>query len=124
MGQTFNRKKFKNLRSKLRHSSTKVENKLWYKINNRQLGYKFRRQQGIGNYVVDFYCPELKLVIEVDGQYHDDPVVYKKDREREKYLCSLGLVVRRYTAREVFKNTMGVVSDIEAICSRITGIDK
>ena len=63
-----NRIEQKRRRQKLRNSSTPWERKLWNYLKNSQLdGYKFRRQYGIENYIVDFYCPKLKLVIEIDG---------------------------------------------------------
>ncbi|MBI5621765.1 endonuclease domain-containing protein [Candidatus Falkowbacteria bacterium] len=100
----FNKRKFKHLRQKLRRESTKSEDLLWYELNQRQLGFKFRRQQGIGDYIVDFYCPELRLVIEVDGISHDDSDVRQRDIVRQRYLEDLGSRVVRYTTDEVFKN--------------------
>jgi len=78
-----NKKTQKELRQKLRNEATKSERILWNKLKGRQLyNLKFRRQQGIGKYVVDFYCPKLKLVIEIDGLSHYDESVYEKDIKR------------------------------------------
>lgn len=67
----FNSKKTKAQRTHLRNNLTQAESRLWSKLKGRQIfDYKFRRQHGIGNYIVDFYCPVLKLVIEVDGESH------------------------------------------------------
>ena len=80
------------------------------------MGCKFRRQHGIGNCVVDFYCAENNLVIEIDGLTHDDLEVINRDREREKYLESQGLKVKRYGSQEIFDNPEGVVADIRNFC--------
>ena len=73
---------------------------------------KFRRQCGINNYVVDFYCPELKLAIEIDGDVHayDSGIVY--DKQRQKEIEALGIKVLRYTNNDVIQNTEGVLYDI------------
>jgi very-short-patch-repair endonuclease len=66
------------------------EIRLWSRLRSRQLqGLKFRRQHGIGAYIVDFYCPEQSLVIEIDGDSHADTAQIVKDKQREKYLKSL-----------------------------------
>jgi very-short-patch-repair endonuclease len=71
MAQVFNKKPFTELRKDLRRIPPKPEQLIWNRIRNRQLGNcKFRRQVGIGRYVVDFYCPQKKLVIELDGESH------------------------------------------------------
>ncbi len=75
-------------------------------------GLKFRRQHGIGPYIVDFYCPEQSLVIEVDGDSHADADQILKDRQREKYLQSLGLHVIRYINDDILKNLNGVMEDL------------
>ncbi len=77
-------------------------------------GLKFRRQYGINNFVVDFYCPELKLAIEIDGDvhYYDSRAVF--DEKRQKDIEALGIKVLRYTNNDVIKNIEGVLSDIIA----------
>ena len=74
----------------LRNNATKSEAILWrYLKNKNAMGYRFRRQKVIGKYIVDFYCPQLSLVIEVDGNSHDNKYVH--DMIRDKYLRDLGL---------------------------------
>ncbi|MFA5358429.1 MAG: endonuclease domain-containing protein [Patescibacteria group bacterium] len=118
MGQLYNRKKFKHLRTKLRRNSTKSEDRLWRELRGEQLGYKFRRQYGIENFIVDFYCPKLNLVIEVDGISHDSEEAQIKDARREEYLRSRGIKVLRYTSSEVFKNIESVTNDIMENCGK------
>lgn len=78
--------------------------------------WKFRRQQGIGNYVVDFYCPELKIVAEVDGLTHLEEVVFEKDKIRQKYLENLGLKVVRYDSQDIFYKINNILEDLYNIC--------
>jgi len=93
---------------------TKAEIILWSKLKGKQLGYKFRRQHGIGKFIVDFYCPVLKMIIEVDGDVHgfDNQII--KDRSRQTFLESLGFTICRYTNNDVIKNIGGVLDDLVA----------
>ena len=101
------------LKRKLRSRMTSAETSLWSRIRAKQLqGLKFRRQHGIGPYIVDFYCPERSLVIEVDGDAHADEKQVTKDRQREKHLRSLGLQVIRYRNNDVLNNLDGVLEDL------------
>ena len=111
-----------NLRRRLRSNMTGPETQLWSRLRARQLqGLKFRRQHGIGPYIVDFYCPEQSLVIEVDGDSHVDADQVVKDRQREQYLQSLGLRVIRYINDDILKNLDGVLEDLaERLPSRST----
>jgi very-short-patch-repair endonuclease len=90
----FNPKESEKYRRRLRNESTTPERVLWSKLRGRQVeGYKFRRQFGIGIFVVDFYCSELKLAIEVDGDPHAGEREEEYDRYREKCpLSGFGLV--------------------------------
>jgi very-short-patch-repair endonuclease len=98
---------------KLRRSMTLAERKLWYRINRKQLaGKQFYRQKPLGPYVVDFYCPKAKLVIELDGGQHYSPAGTAKDRERDAYLADLGLKVLRFSDRDVLCQIEEVVSAI------------
>ena len=73
----------RDLRKALRKQATPAERKLWSIVRDRRLdGYKFRRQHGIGRYILDFYCSKAKLAVEVDGSVHDDPARAEYDRER------------------------------------------
>jgi very-short-patch-repair endonuclease len=110
------------LKRRLRSNMTGTETRLWSRLRARQLqGLKFRRQHGIGPYIVDFYCPEQSLIIEVDGDSHADADQILKDRQREKYLQSFGLHVIRYINDDILKNLDGVMEDLaERLSSRST----
>jgi very-short-patch-repair endonuclease len=97
----FNRKSLKPLRSSLRNRSTSAESVLWDQLKSKNLeGRKFRRQQSIGNYIVDFYCPSEKLIIELDGDPHGDSLRIRKDITRDKYLEALGFTVLRFSKKD------------------------
>jgi very-short-patch-repair endonuclease len=97
----------------LRKNMTDAEKRLWSKVRLRQLkGYQFFRQRVIGNYIVDFYCPGAKLVIEVDGSQHYLEDGAAADRKREGYLNRRGLKVLRFTDTEVLKNIEGVIENL------------
>lgn len=88
----------------LRKNQTPAEDVMWELLRNRQLAdLKFRRQHQIGHYVVDFYCNELKLVVELDGEVHTADEAQKKDHKRDAYLQSMGFEVLRFE-NEVFLN--------------------
>ncbi len=101
------------LKRRLRSNMTGPETQLWSRLRARQLqGIKFRRQHGIGPYIVDFYCPEQSLVIEVDGDSHADADQIPKDQLRDRYFQSLGLHVIRYINDDILKNLDGVLEDL------------
>jgi very-short-patch-repair endonuclease len=104
----FNKIEYKQRRQTLRNNMTEPEKRLWGILRNHQLGVKFRRQHGIGHYIVDFYCPELKLIIEVDGESHffEDAQAY--DKIRDKFMLELGLTTIRITNTEIMQNIDGV----------------
>jgi very-short-patch-repair endonuclease len=87
----------------------KPEEVLWQKIRRKQLGVKFRRQHGIGRYIVDFYCAELSLVIEIDGDSHFSTEGKEKDTKRDAFMETLGIKVLRFTNEEVMKQTESVL---------------
>ena len=106
-------KKLKQLSRQLRENMTDAERHLWEKIRMRQLkGYHFYRQRPIGDYIVDFFCPRAKLVIEIDGSHHLVGETIEYDRIREDYLSSLGLRVLRFANADVLTNTDGVIERI------------
>jgi very-short-patch-repair endonuclease len=119
MDKVFNQKQQKSLRQSLRRMPIGCERKLWSKLRNKQLGYKFRRQYGISNYIVDFYCPALRLVIEIDGATHGTEDEVKRDIIRQKFLESLGLAVRRYNNADIKNNFSDVIYDIQQACSNL-----
>ena len=105
-------KKFTERARENRKNPTPAETKIWNEVlRMRQFSdYKFLRQKPIDNYIVDFYCSELQLVIEIDGDSHAETVEY--DAERTRILQSLGLTVVRYTNEEVICNIQGVYDDL------------
>lgn len=105
-------KKNLSLKRRLRSHMTPAENILWLKLKGKQLGFKFRRQHGIGPFIVDFFCPDKKLVIEVDGEIHAREERIEKDRLREDYLKRFELQVIRYRNEEVLSNIDGVLEDL------------
>jgi very-short-patch-repair endonuclease len=98
------------LSKKLRKNMTKAERLLCSKIRNRQIGIKFRRQQPLGNYIVDFVSFEKRLVVEIDGGQHMDCLL---DRERDSYLENSGFKVLRFWNNEVLGNIEGVMETIK-----------
>ena len=98
-------------RKQLRKDITPEEKILWYKIWHNKLGFKFRRQHSIGNFIADFFCPEKRLIIELDGSQHLDNV--ECDQERTNYFESLGIKVIRFWNAEVKNNLNGVLMKIE-----------
>ncbi|RJO62753.1 MAG: DUF559 domain-containing protein [Dehalococcoidia bacterium] len=104
----------------LRLNTTDAERHLWAKLRLRQIkGYRFNRQKIIGNYIVDFFCPKAKLVIEVDGSQHSVGKAAQVDKVRDEFLNKLGLRVLRITDTDVLKNIEGVTEKIsESIMDR------
>ena len=97
----------------LRKNMTDAEIKLWSAIRMKQLkGYQFYRQRVIGNYIVDFFCPRAKIVIEVDGSQHNEISAIENDRKRDKYMEIRGFKVLRYNDVEVLNNIQGVAESI------------
>jgi very-short-patch-repair endonuclease len=103
----------KTKRKELRNNLTPAEARLWSYIKSEKLGAKFRRQHSIGNYILDFYCPNKKLAIELDGSPHDTEEGYKKDELRTIYLEQQGIKVIRFENKDVIKNLDGVLEEIK-----------
>ena len=100
-------------RKRLRHNLTPQEIILWSRLKREQLGCKFRRQHSIGNYIVDFYCPKKKLIVELDGCQHKREKDTKYDTKRTAYFESLDICVLRFWNNEVNENLDGVILKIE-----------
>lgn len=96
-----------------RKNPSEAELVLWKCIRNYQLGVSFRRQHIIGEYIADFVCLPVKLIIEVDGKYHQLPNQEYKDREREDVLIEKGYKIIRFTNEEVLFNTNQVIEKIK-----------
>jgi very-short-patch-repair endonuclease len=103
----------KEYRQLLRRTETPMERKLWHYLRGKQLdGYRFRQQHGYGPYVLDFYCPALRLCIELDGDVHDVQSVREKDEERTEFLNSNRINVLRFQNEEV-------ESDVDSVLQKI-----
>ena len=97
----------------LRQTQTDAETLIWYLIRNRRIfNTKFRRQHPIERYIIDFYCHEHKLAIELDGSQHFEIVTQAKDLERSEYLNSLGISVLRFDNLQVLTETESVLEKI------------
>lgn len=96
------------LARELRNDCTKPEFILWQYLKGRFEGkYDFHRQKPLGNYIADFFCYELKLVIELDGEYHNSISVREKDQKKECCMNNYGLNVLRFTNEEIYGNLGG-----------------
>jgi very-short-patch-repair endonuclease len=103
----------KSLTKALRHNATEAEKKLWYHLRNRKvLGAKFRRQQSFGPYILDFYCAELKLAVELDGGQHGGTKGIIRDEQRDEYLKQEGVIVLRFWNNQLFDEFEGVLDMI------------
>ena len=105
----------KNARA-LRKPMTPAEAKLWSRLRNRHVGFKFRRQHPIGNYIVDFCCTEIKLTIELDGESHVEQQEY--DKKRTAWLIEQSYREIRFWNREVLQNLEGVLEQILVACQQ------
>ena len=100
----------------LRKHMTDAEQKLWYRLRRKQInGWQFYRQKPLGSYIVDFYCPAARLVVEIDGSQHFEPPQQAADQQRDTYLAGLGLRVLRFDNRQVLLEMDAVVDVIAKI---------
>ncbi len=108
--------KLKELARKLRNNGTRVEVMLWNRLKKKQvLGQDFHRQKPLGSYIADFYCPEARLVIEVDGRSHLNNGAVVRDREKDEYLKKRDLSVLRLRNEDVLNDIGNVLKRIESI---------
>src|SRR3989338_4291333 len=113
MKSLYNRVVFKDRRRELRSKQTRPEELLWYRLRNSQLDNQhFFRQYSVGPYVLDFYCAQLRLAIEVDGSQHDEADAIEYDKEREMYLAGLDIKTIRFKNKEVMSNIENVIMRI------------
>lgn len=97
-------------RQYLRNNATEVEKILWNRLKNSQLGLKFRRQFSVSGYILDFYCPTVKLAIELDGEIHKFKTQY--DRHRDQYLEAMEIKTIRFTNDQVTNDLKNVIKKI------------
>jgi very-short-patch-repair endonuclease len=115
MGEIFTKQEYKKLRQDLRVNSTKAEDILWVRLRRKQLnGFKFRRQHSIGRYIVDFYCKDLALVIELDGSHHDEDNQVEYDNIRTEYFKRLGINELRFKNFEASNDLNNVLEKIKS----------
>ena len=105
-------KNLKRLASRLRTESTQSEIRLWEYLKGKQLGVRFIRQKPVGNYIVDFYCKELRLAIELDGSSHYFEEVIRTDEQKELYLNGLGIEVIRFEDEMVMSDIDNVIAEL------------
>ena len=118
MTRLYNRQSEKEKRRALRRNMTKAEVLLWLQLKNKQvLGHRFLRQYSVDRYVLDFYCPKLRLAIEVDGESHFVEGAEEYDRERQQYIEALGIKFLRFLNTEIYQNLQGV---LQAINEKVT----
>ncbi len=115
--QFHNRREFKRRRQHLRSFATKAEYVLWQELRKEKLKYRFRRQFGIGPFIIDFYCPCLELIIEVDGPIYKEQKEY--DVMREEFLKSRGYAIVRFTNDDVLFEREKVIEQIVSICASL-----
>jgi very-short-patch-repair endonuclease len=103
----------------MRQPQTAAEATLWQHLRNRNLEYKFRRQHPIERFIIDFYCAELKLCIEIDGDSHMEKEQQEYDAARTEYLESLRCRVIRFTNEDIRFNIHAVAQEIMNICNAV-----
>lgn len=109
-----NNPQLKNNRKDLRQNLTSAEAFLWIYLQHKKLdGRKFRRQHSIENYIVDFYCASEKLIIELDGEAHNNPSAEERDEIRDTKLNQLGFKVLRFENQMVFQHLDSVLKEIK-----------
>ncbi|SDH86515.1 endonuclease domain-containing protein [Winogradskyella thalassocola] len=111
---THTKKALQEYRRALRNNLTPSEAQLWKHLKSRQLSNrKFQRQHSIGYYIVDFYCAAEKLIIELDGEIHNNPKAQEYDKKRTQYLENLGYKVIRFENKMVFDALPSVLGEIQ-----------
>ena len=114
--------KLKQKARELRNNSTPSEIELWKSIRAGQVfGYTFNRQKPIDEFIVDFYCKKLRLVIEIYGESHTDKQKY--DKRREQRLKSLGLTIIRFYDHDVMENVGGVLEKVKQTIQKLEGVE-
>jgi very-short-patch-repair endonuclease len=121
MKRLYNNSSTKEYRRKLRNNSTDAERKIWSILRNKQInGLRFLRQYSVGKYILDFYCPELKLSIEIDGGQHNEKEKIDYDINRTIYLKRSNIKVLRFWNNDVLNNIEGVWEKLIDEISTIT----
>lgn len=111
----------KERRTELRRNETPTEKKLWWYLRSNKLGVKFKRQHSIGGYILDFYCAEKKLIVELDGGVHNTKEALEYDEVRDKFFRELGYTTLRFLNREVEENVEKVLERMKKFLRQKTG---
>ena len=119
MTKHYNKKCEQEKRRVLRKEMTYCEKIVWLHLRRKQLGYRFLRQYSVDHYVVDFYCPEMKLAVEIDGSVHDTPDQKEYDAYRQEYLEKFGITFVRVTNDELMGNANMAFKKIEEVLEKI-----
>ena len=120
MTKHYNKKSEQEKRRLLRNNMTYCEKIVWLHLKKRQLGYRFLRQYSVDHFVIDFYCPELKLAVELDGNIHEIPEQKEYDEARQKYLVKFGIEFIRITNEEFLSNPNKAFNRIEKTITDLT----
>jgi very-short-patch-repair endonuclease len=116
MGFLKNDPSLRDRRRELRRNQTDAEKVLWAHVRSKKfLGMKFFRQYSVGPYILDFYCPEIKLAVELDGGQHSQPENREYDNARTEYIRAHGINVMRFWNNEIMSEIDGVLAKLEAI---------
>lgn len=100
-------------RRTLRNNATPAEVRLWHVLKGRYVGFKFRRQHGIGSFILDFFCPKLRFAIELDGITHTSVEEKAYDARRDTFMAGLGITTLRFSNSEVFDRLDFTVDKIQ-----------
>ena len=110
----------KNIRKVLRNNAPTAERILWQQLKGKNFnGLKFRRQYSIDRYVVDFYCAELRLAIELDGETHLGQEQQEKDRFRQNEIEKTGIRIARFRNTDIFNNLEGVLNRLDEYVKKL-----
>ncbi len=113
MTKIYNRPEQKEKRQALRRERTKAEVLLWQRLRAGQVGgWKFRQQYSVGPYVLDFYCPQLKLALEIDGPTHEGDEAAAYDANRQAFIESYGICFLRFSNKQIYRQLDAVVESI------------
>jgi len=124
MTKHYNKKSELDKRRNLRKEQTYCEKLMWMFLRNRQMiGYKFSRQYSVDQYVIDFYCPKLKLAVEIDGSVHNSNEQKEYDIERQNYIETFGISFVRITNNELLGNPNKAFGKIEDAVKLLTHKD-
>ena len=114
----YNSQPLKNRRRELRKNQTPTEKIVWELIRGRRLGnYRFVRQYSVGTYILDFYCPSVRLALEIDGQSHTQENNRIYDQERKNYLEGFGITIIRFWNSEVLKDPQVIRARLHPLLS-------